>query len=55
MGAGQYPNRKEVGPEFADVPDVVARLQQRYDLDAQPSAAGLRMTKRRRRTCDARF
>ena len=26
----------EVGPEFADVPDVVARLQQRYDLDLSP-------------------
>ena len=26
----------EVGPEFADVPDVVARVQQRYDLDLSP-------------------
>ena len=26
----------EVGPEFADVPDVVARLQQQYDLDLSP-------------------
>jgi hypothetical protein len=26
----------EVGPEFTDVPDVVARLQQRYDLDLSP-------------------
>ena len=25
-----------VGPEFTDVPDVVARLQQRYDLDLSP-------------------
>ena len=26
----------EVGPEFADVPDFVARLQQQYDLDLSP-------------------
>ena len=26
----------EVGPEFADVTDVVARLQQQYDLDLSP-------------------
>jgi hypothetical protein len=29
----------EVGPEFADVPDVVARLQQQYDLDLSTRAA----------------
>jgi hypothetical protein len=27
---------QEVGPEFADVPDVVARLQQQYDLNLSP-------------------
>ena len=26
----------EVGPEFADVPDVVARFQRQYDLDLSP-------------------
>ena len=39
----------ETGPEqskFADVTNVVARLQQQFDLDPSPHAASLRMTKR---------
>jgi hypothetical protein len=45
------PEVEPVQSEFVDMTNAIARLRPR----SQPSAASLRMTLRRRRTCDARF
>jgi hypothetical protein len=48
------PEVEPVQSEFVDMTTVVGQLQRQYRPRSQPSAASLRMTSRRRRTCDAR-